>query len=229
MPASVNGRGLREVGCVAGLGPGLSEVPGGLARGAGARRGLPAGEVGAFYLLHIDPLRELPGREPWDAALRQASFVVAHQQFLGEAAIEQHADVVFPAESYAEKEGTVTHPDGRLQRLRPAIGHPGRGARRMAASSRTSRQRLGLDVRRSVTAGAVLAEIAEQRADVRGHHARRDRRPRRALAGTPAGANAARGHSATSASARRGAARSAEAAATARCGSRRGRVCGRRG
>ena len=29
------------------------------------------------------------------------------------------ADVVFPAESHAEKEGTVTHPDGRLQRLRP--------------------------------------------------------------------------------------------------------------
>jgi NADH-quinone oxidoreductase subunit G len=33
--------------------------------------------------------------------------------------------VVFPAESYAEKEGTVTHPDGRVQRLRPAIGRPG--------------------------------------------------------------------------------------------------------
>jgi NADH-quinone oxidoreductase subunit G len=32
---------------------------------------------------------------------------------------------VFPAEAYAEKEGTITHPDGRLQRLRPAIGHPG--------------------------------------------------------------------------------------------------------
>ena len=33
--------------------------------------------------------------------------------------------MVFPAESYAEKEGTVTHPDGRLQRVRQAIGHPG--------------------------------------------------------------------------------------------------------
>jgi len=32
--------------------------------------------------------------------------------------------VVFPAESYAEKEGTLVHPDGRLQRLRPAIGRP---------------------------------------------------------------------------------------------------------
>jgi NADH-quinone oxidoreductase subunit G len=38
--------------------------------------------------------------------------------------LAEHATVVFPAESYAEKEGTVTHPDGRVQRLRPAIGRP---------------------------------------------------------------------------------------------------------
>ena len=33
--------------------------------------------------------------------------------------------MVFPAEIYAEKEGTVTHPDGRLQRVRQALGHAG--------------------------------------------------------------------------------------------------------
>ena len=32
--------------------------------------------------------------------------------------VREFADVVFPAEAYAEKEGTVTHPDGRVQRLR---------------------------------------------------------------------------------------------------------------
>ncbi len=36
--------------------------------------------------------------------------------------------MIFPAESYAEKEGTVVHPDGRVQRLRTAIAHPGRSA-----------------------------------------------------------------------------------------------------
>ena len=36
----------------------------------------------------------------------------------------RRADVVIPAEAYAEKEGTVTHPDGRLQRLRPAVPRP---------------------------------------------------------------------------------------------------------
>jgi NADH-quinone oxidoreductase subunit G len=39
--------------------------------------------------------------------------------------VREYADVVFPAEAYAEKEGTLVHPDGRVQRLRPAIGRPG--------------------------------------------------------------------------------------------------------
>ena len=39
--------------------------------------------------------------------------------------LREHADIIFPAESSAEKEGTVVHPDGRLQRLRTAIKHPG--------------------------------------------------------------------------------------------------------
>jgi NADH-quinone oxidoreductase subunit G len=39
--------------------------------------------------------------------------------------IADHANVVFPMESWAEREGTLTHPDGRLQRLRAGIGHPG--------------------------------------------------------------------------------------------------------
>jgi NADH-quinone oxidoreductase subunit G len=39
--------------------------------------------------------------------------------------LAEQANVVFPAESYAEKDGTVTHPDGRLQRVRQSIGRPG--------------------------------------------------------------------------------------------------------
>jgi NADH-quinone oxidoreductase subunit G len=41
-----------------------------------------------------------------------------------ENASTRHADVVFPAEFYAEKEGTVTHPEGRLQRLRRNVPLP---------------------------------------------------------------------------------------------------------
>ena len=65
-----------------------------------------------------------PDRELWERALERASTVVAHATFLTEG-LREHADVVFPAEAYAEKEGTIVHPDGRLQRLRPAVGRVG--------------------------------------------------------------------------------------------------------
>jgi NADH-quinone oxidoreductase subunit G len=35
------------------------------------------------------------------------------------------ADIVFPLETHAEKDGTVTHPEGRLQRVRPSAARPG--------------------------------------------------------------------------------------------------------
>ena len=69
-------------------------------------------------------MRDLPDRAKWEQALASAAIVVAHASVLTDG-IAAHADVVFPAESSAEKEGTVVHPDGRLQRLRTAIKHPG--------------------------------------------------------------------------------------------------------
>jgi NADH-quinone oxidoreductase subunit G len=129
VPAFANGRGLREAGVLPNAGPGLSEpsaangeTPARDARAIAA--GLAAGELSALYLLHCDPLRDLPDRELWERALASASTVIAHSSFLTDA-IREHATVVFPAEAYAEKEGTVVHPDGRLQRLRPAIARPG--------------------------------------------------------------------------------------------------------
>ncbi|HEX7299485.1 MAG TPA: NADH-quinone oxidoreductase subunit NuoG [Solirubrobacteraceae bacterium] len=123
VPAGTNGRGLAEAGVLPNAGPGYAAVDGGRDAAAiadGARHG----ELTALYLLHADPLVELPGRDRWAEALERATTVVAHAAWLTEGLLE-HATVVFPAESYAEKEGTITHPDGRLQRLRPAIGHPG--------------------------------------------------------------------------------------------------------
>ncbi len=123
IPAAANGRGLREAGVLPDAGPGLAAVPGGGRDAAGIAEATAAGDVTVLYLLHTDPLRDQPQRAAWDRALETATHVIAHAGFLTEA-IREHATVVFPAESYAEKEGTVVHPDGRLQRLRPAIGRP---------------------------------------------------------------------------------------------------------
>jgi NADH-quinone oxidoreductase subunit G len=123
IPASTNGRGLREAGFAGGHGPGyatLAEPSGGAAEIA---RGLADGELHTLYLLHADPLRTHPDRALWEQALHTAQAVVAHESVLTET-VRKHATVVFPAEAYAEKEGTLVHPDGRLQRLRAAIGRP---------------------------------------------------------------------------------------------------------
>ena len=102
--------------------------------------------------------------------------------------IREHADVVFPAEAYAEKEGTVTHPDGRVQRLRPAIGRPkgrtgesGSGVRPLWQVIADVAERAGLElgVRTGPMASKLLFEAVPFYA---GLDARRDRRPRRPLA-----------------------------------------------
>jgi NADH-quinone oxidoreductase subunit G len=125
IPQAANGRGLREAGVLAGAGPGLTDAP--LPGGHGTpaiAEALRGGELVALYLLGVDPLRDLPDRRGWEAALEHATTVIAHAAFLT-AGVREHATVVFPAEAAAEKEGTVTHPDGRVQRLRPAIARQG--------------------------------------------------------------------------------------------------------
>jgi NADH-quinone oxidoreductase subunit G len=125
--AGANGRGLLEAGFAPGYGPGLRALGGTDTRGLdvhGIGNALAAGELTALYLLHADPLRSELAHDTWGAALEKASTVIAHASFLTEG-LREHANVVFPAESYAEKEGTIVHPDGRLQRLRPAIGRQG--------------------------------------------------------------------------------------------------------
>ena len=123
LPAGTNGRGLREVGVLPNAGPGLTPVSSHGLDSAGIAAAAASNQIEALYLLHSDPVRDLPGRRLWRKALARASTVVAHAAFLTEG-LWEHADIVFPAESYAEKEGTVTHPDGRVQRLRPAIARP---------------------------------------------------------------------------------------------------------
>ena len=87
------------------------------------KRGLHDGELDGVILVQADPVRDLPDGPGWAEALRRARTVVAVSSF--DDASTKAADVVLPAEAYAEKEGTVTHPDGRLQRLRPAVPRPG--------------------------------------------------------------------------------------------------------
>jgi NADH-quinone oxidoreductase subunit G len=144
VPAGTNGRGLAEAGLLPNAGPGLAALGHDGRDAAGIAAAASAGDLTALYLLHCDPVVDLPGRASWEAALERATTVVAHAQFLTDG-LREHATVIFPAESYAEKEGTITHPDGRIQRLRPAIGHPGSARYEWSVIADVAR-RVGLDL-----------------------------------------------------------------------------------
>ncbi len=121
VPSGTNARGLREVGCLPNMAPGLAALdePG---RDAADIARAIGGELSALLLVHSDPLVTHPDRAAWERALDRATAVIAFAEFV-DGPLAENATVVFPAESYAETEGTLTHPDGRLQRLRQAIAH----------------------------------------------------------------------------------------------------------
>ncbi len=135
VPELANARGLREVGCLPDAGPGLSEMRTPLTmhrQGNGEsvgksteeiRAALESGELKTLLLFGVDPLRDFPDTEAWQRALAAADHVISFSMF--ETATTALADVVLPLETHAEKDGTVTHPDGRLQRVRPSASRPG--------------------------------------------------------------------------------------------------------
>jgi NADH-quinone oxidoreductase subunit G len=123
VPDTTNARGLREAGVLPDAGPGLAALA---VNGHGTeaiREALIDGELDGLILVGVDPLRDFGDTGRWEEALNAAGFVVAFSTFA--TATASKADVLFPLETHAEKDGTVTHPDGRLQRVRPAAGRPG--------------------------------------------------------------------------------------------------------
>jgi NADH-quinone oxidoreductase subunit G len=123
IPDATNARGLREAGVLPDAGPGLGA---GVEPGMSTeeiRAALISGELTGLLLFGADPLRDFPDTPAWEEGLTAADFVVSFSTF--ENATTAKADVVFPLETHAEKDGTVTHPDGRLQRVRPSASRPG--------------------------------------------------------------------------------------------------------
>jgi NADH-quinone oxidoreductase subunit G len=121
IPDTTNARGLREAGCLPDAGPGLSDTTAGLSTEE-IRSALISGEITSLILFGADPLRDFPDTPAWEEALTAADFVVSFS--MHENATTAKSDVVLPLETHAEKDGTVTHPDGRLQRVRPSASRP---------------------------------------------------------------------------------------------------------
>lgn len=77
------------------------------------------GEIRGLFLFGEDPVRTDPDTEHVVRALSSLDFFVVDELFLTETA--KLADVVLPGRSYAEKEGTFTNTERRVQRVRKAV------------------------------------------------------------------------------------------------------------
>jgi NADH-quinone oxidoreductase subunit G len=74
------------------------------------------GKASAAYLAACDPLGDDPSLEP---AIQGLSFLVVQELY--RTATAERADVVFPAQSFVEREGSLTSGEGRVQRFYPAV------------------------------------------------------------------------------------------------------------
>ena len=86
--------------------------------------GLHDGRVKALYLIGENPAHTEPNARHVEEGLANLEFVVSQDIFLSDTA-EKHADVVLPASSFAEKDGTFTNTERRVNRVRAAVPCPG--------------------------------------------------------------------------------------------------------
>jgi len=76
-------------------------------------------QIMALYLVGENPMLSEPEAKHAEEALERLEFFVVQDVFLSETA--QLADVVLPAVSFAERDGTFTNTERRVQRVRKAI------------------------------------------------------------------------------------------------------------
>lgn len=77
------------------------------------------GTVRALYIMGADPIAEFPDASLAREAFETLDFLVVHDLFLTDTA--ELADVVLPGKSYAEKDGTFTSVERRVQRISQGI------------------------------------------------------------------------------------------------------------
>ncbi|WP_443743453.1 formate dehydrogenase subunit alpha [Sutterella sp.] len=82
-----------------------------------------SGDVKGLFIFGEDPVRTDPDTHHVIKALKNLEFLVVDDLFLTETA--KYADVVLPGRSYAEKEGTFSNTERRVQRIRKAVEIPG--------------------------------------------------------------------------------------------------------
>jgi assimilatory nitrate reductase catalytic subunit len=82
------------------------------------------GEIKAIWIACTNPAHSMPDLNSVLVALNTAEFVVLQDAF-NNTDSNQYADVIFPATTWGEKEGTVTNSERRITRVQNASAIPG--------------------------------------------------------------------------------------------------------
>jgi len=114
------------------------------------------GMLRAMYIMGENPVLSDPDMHHTIEALKSLEFLVVQDLFLTETA--ELADVVLPAASFAEKDGTFTNTERRVQRVRKAVNPPGDAKEDSWIISGLSR-RFGFELKYS-SAEEVMQEIS---------------------------------------------------------------------
>ena len=80
-------------------------------------------KIKMLYIMGENPMVSDPDTNHVKKVLEHVEFLVVQDIFLTETA--EYADVVLPAAAFAEKDGTFTNTERRIQRVRKAINPPG--------------------------------------------------------------------------------------------------------
>ncbi|WP_306057442.1 formate dehydrogenase subunit alpha [Natronococcus wangiae] len=82
------------------------------------------GDLRGMFIMGENPVLSEPDVDNVEEALRKIDFLAVQDIFLTETG--EYADVILPAASAAEKNGTFTNTERRIQRVRPAVDSPGK-------------------------------------------------------------------------------------------------------
>ena len=108
--------------------------------------GILTGQVKGWYVMGENPLMSEPNLAHARHAVEQLEFFVAQDIFFNETHV--YADVILPAASFAEKDGTFTNSDRRVQRVRRAIPPPGQARADWEIIADLARRTIAIDHRR---------------------------------------------------------------------------------
>mgnify|MGYP002610755209 CR=1 FL=1 len=129
------------------------------------------GRIRGLFLFGEDPVRTDPDTGHVIRALESLDFFVCEELFMTETA--KYADVILPGRSYAEKEGTFTNTERRVQRVRKAVDGPA-GARLDTEVFADIMRRMGYD-QPTLTGAQLMDEVASLTPSYAGiSHARLD-------------------------------------------------------